>query len=58
MKRKRTYTPPTVHFTHMDSCENILQSSSIGSGDSNSINLSDEEFDAVFRSNRNVWDLD
>lgn len=57
MKRKRTYTPPTVHFTHMDSCENILQSS-IGSGDSNSINLSDEEFDAVFRSNRNVWDLD
>lgn len=57
MKRKRIYTPPTVHFTHMDSCENILQSS-LGSGDSNSIGLSDEEFDAVFRSNRNVWDLD
>ncbi len=59
MEKKALYTPPTVDLTELESQENILQASGVlGSGDTNSVKLTDETFNGEFRSNSNLWDID
>lgn len=57
MEKKALYTPPTVDLTELEAQENILQAS-LGSGDTNSVELTDEIFSGEFRSNSNLWDID
>lgn len=59
MEKKALYTPHTVDLTELESQENILQASGVlGSGDTNSVKLTDETFNGEFRSNSNLWDID
>lgn len=59
MEKKALYTPPTVDLTELEAQENILQASGpLGSGDTNSVELTDEIFSGEFRSNSNLWDID
>lgn len=59
MEKKALYTHPTVDLTELESQENILQASGVlGSGDTNSVKLTDETFSGEFRSNSNLWDID
>lgn len=46
-----------MDLTELEAQENILQAS-LGSGDTNSVELTDETFSGEFRSNSNLWDID
>lgn len=54
--QKNVYATPVVEVAEMEVNTNILQAS-LGNGDTNDVEMSDDVFDAMFQSNKNVWDL-
>ena len=54
--KKNAYATPVVEVAEMEVNTNILQAS-LGNGHTNNVEMSDDMFDAMFRSNKNVWDL-
>lgn len=54
--QKNAYATPVVEVAEMEVNTNILQAS-LGNGETNDLEMSDDVFDAMFQSNKNVWDL-
>lgn len=54
--KKNAYATPVVEVAEMEVNTNILQAS-LGNDDTNNLEMSDEVFDGMFHSNKNVWDL-
>ena len=55
--KKTNYIAPETLVVELETKENILEGSNLGTGDRNDIGFSDDEFDGTFRSNSNIWDL-
>ena len=54
--KKNAYATPVVEVAEMEVNTNILQAS-LGNGDTNNLEMSDDVFNGMFHSNKNVWDL-
>lgn len=54
--KKNAYATPVVEVAEMEVNTNILQAS-LGNGDTNDLEMSNDVFNGMFHSNKNVWDL-